>query len=91
MFYQVRVSEEHGFRKFLWWVKGKYENLVADCEMNGQVFCATSSPASSNYALKKISFACKEVCGSKASETLRQNFYVDDMHVNMVDSIWQSS
>ena len=80
MFYQVRVSEEHRrFLKFLWWKDGKYENPVIDCEMNVHVVGATSSPGCSNYALKKLSLDYKEVCGSKASETLCRNFYVDDM------------
>ena len=80
MFYQVRVSEEHRrFLKFLWWKDGKYENPVIDCEMNVHVFRATSSPGCSNYALKKTSLDYKEVCGSKASETLDRNLYVDDM------------
>ena len=47
--------------------------------MNVYVFGATSSPGCSNYALKKTSLDYKEVCGSKAPETLRQNFHVDDM------------
>ena len=80
MFYQVRVSEEHRrFLKFLWWKDGKNENQVIDCEMNVHVFGATSSPGCSNYPLKKASLDYKEVCGSKVSETLSQNFHVDDM------------
>ena len=46
--------------------------------MNVYVFGATSSPGCSNYALKKT-LDYKEVCGSKASETLRLNFCVDDI------------
>ena len=80
MFYKVRVSEEHGrFLKFLWWKDGKYENPVIDCEINVHVFGATSSPECTNYALKKTSLDYKEDCGSNASDTLCQNFYVDDM------------
>ena len=47
--------------------------------MNVHVFGATSSPGCSNYALKKKSLDYQEVWGSKASDTLRCNFYVDDM------------
>ena len=43
------------------------------------IFNGTSSPRCSNYALKKTSLDYKDVWGSKASDTLRQNFYVDDM------------
>ena len=43
------------------------------------VFGATSSHRCSNYALKKTPLDYKEVWGSKASDTLRCNFYVDDM------------
>ena len=79
MFYKVQVSEEHRrFLKSLWWKDGKYKNLVIDCEMNLHVFGATSWLGCSNYDLKKISLNYKEFCGSKASETLHQNFYVDD-------------
>ena len=79
MFYQVRVSEEHRrFPKFLWWKDGKYENAVIDCEMNVHVFGPTSSPGCSNHALKKKSLDYKEIWGSK-TDTLRRNFYVDDM------------
>ena len=79
MFYQVQVSEEHRrFLKFLWWKDGKYKNPVVDCEINVQVFGATSSPGYSNYVLKKTSLDYKEVCGSKVSETLCRNFCVDD-------------
>ena len=80
MFYQVRVSEEHRrYFKFLWWKDGKYENSVTDCEMNVHVFGATSSLECSNYPLKKTSLDYKYVWESKASDTLRQIFYVDDM------------
>ena len=33
----------------------------------------------SNYALKKTPLDCKDVWGSKVSDTLRRNFYVDSM------------
>ena len=47
--------------------------------MNVHVFGATSSPGWSNCALKKKSLEFKEIWGSKGSDTLRWNVYVDDM------------
>ena len=47
--------------------------------MKVHVFGARSSPGGSNYALKKTSLEFKEDWGSKGSDTLRRNIYVDDM------------
>ena len=80
MFYQVMVTEEHRcYLKFLWWKDGNYDNPIIDCQMNVHVFGATSSPGCSNYALKRTSIDYKDVYGFQASETLQQNFYVDDL------------
>ena len=80
MFYEVWVLEDHRwFLELLWWTDGKQENPVIDWETNVHVFGSTSSPGCSNYALKKWSLDYKDVCGSRASETLCWNFYVDDM------------
>ena len=45
--------------------------------MNIHLFGVRSSPGGSDYTLKKTFLDCKEVCGSRASEKLRQNLYVN--------------
>ena len=68
MFYEVWVLEDHRwFLELLWWTDGKQENPVIDWETNVHVFGS------------KWSLDYKDVCGSRASETLCWNFYVDDM------------
>ena len=57
----------------------KLNNPIVDCQMNVHVFGATSSPGCSNYALKKTSVDYKHVYGSEASNTLQQNFYIDNL------------
>ena len=43
------------------------------------VFGGTSSPSCSNYVLKRTSIDGKDQFGKAATETLQDNFYVDDL------------
>ena len=43
------------------------------------VFGGTSSPPCSNYVLKRASINAKDQFGKAATETLQDNFYVDDL------------
>ena len=80
MYYQVLVSDkQRSLLKFLWWPKGDTSNGLKEYEMNAHVFGAISSPSCANYALKKTANENEEKYGSSAANTLRRNFYVDDM------------
>ena len=43
------------------------------------LFGAASSSGCSNYALKRTADDYEEECGAEAADTLRRNFYVDDI------------
>ena len=47
--------------------------------MNVHVFGGASSPSCSNYALRKTAADNENKYRSEVAETLRNNFYVDDM------------
>ena len=47
--------------------------------MNVHVFGGASSPSCSNYALRKTAANNETKYGKEVAETLRNNFYVDDM------------
>ena len=80
MFYQVRVSEQHRrLLKFLWWPNGDYTKELKEYEMCVHVFGAVSSGSCANYALQKTAAENEMEFGSTAADTLRHNFYVDDM------------
>ena len=80
MFYQVYVKDEHrDLLRFLWWEDGNINGNIVDYEMCVHVFGSTSSPSCSNFALKKTSYDYEARYGTKAAETLRNNFYVDDL------------
>ena len=53
--------------------------------MNVHVFGGTSSPSCMNYALRKTAADNDVKYGPKVSETLRNNFYVDDMRKSVAD------
>ena len=48
-------------------------------EMCVHVFVGVSSPSCCNYALRKTASDNQEEYGNDAAETLRRNFYVDDL------------
>ena len=63
---------------FLWWP----ENLnrgPEEYQTQVQIFGATSSPCCSNKALRQTADDNEEKYAKQAAETVRRNFYVDDL------------
>ena len=80
MFYQVFVAGKYrSLLSFLWWENGNCDLSPQTYHMNVHVFGAASPPSCSNYALRKTAADNETKYGTKVSETLRNNFYVDDM------------
>ena len=80
MFYQVKLAERHtDYVRFVWWPNGDTQTELADYKMTVHLFGATSSPGCANFALKKAADDNESLIGSEAADTLRRNFYVDDL------------
>ena len=80
MFYQVRMAENSkDFIRFLWWEHGDYSKPLKDYRMNVHLFGATSSPSCANYALQKTAEDNIEYYSEDACQTIKKNFYVDDL------------
>lgn len=79
MFHQVKVdSDFRNYLRFLWWDNEDLNGDPVDLRMTVNLFGATSSPGCANFALKTTADQFEEVCGSKAADFVRRNFYVDD-------------
>ncbi|XP_044181007.1 uncharacterized protein LOC122962163 [Acropora millepora] len=79
MFHQVRVpAEDCDALRFLWW-SGDLNDEPAEYQMLVYIFGATSSPCCSNKALRQTTDDNEDKYGSEAAETVRRNFYVDDL------------
>ncbi|XP_072020362.1 uncharacterized protein [Amphiura filiformis] len=77
MFNQVKVSEEcRDLLRFLWWPNGDTSKAMKEYRMTTHLFGAVSSPACSNYALRRT--AIDNTCSKPVTETINRNFYVDD-------------
>jgi len=59
---------------------------LADYKMTVHLFGATSSPGCANFALRRAADDNELLIGSEAADTLRRNFYVDDL-LKSVDSV----
>ena len=80
MFFQVKVREEdQSFLRFLWWPDGDMEREAEEYCMTVHLFGAVSSPACANYAIKRTADDNEDEYGTKVADTLRRNFYVDDL------------
>ena len=80
MLYQVKVAENYkSFLRFLWWEDNGINKSIVDHVMCAHVFCGVSSPSCSNHALRKTASDNQEEYGNDAAETLRKNFYIDDL------------
>ena len=80
MFYQVKLPpSDRNYLRFLWWPDGNTNLELQDYEMCVHPFGAASSPSCANFALKRTADDNERQFGSKAADTLRENFYVDDM------------
>ena len=80
MFHQVKVAEKHmRYLRFFWWPGGNLEAEMEEYEMTVHTFGAVSSPSCANYCLKKTACDNEKQFGKEVADTLRRNFYVDDM------------
>ena len=80
MFFQVRVrKEDQSFLRFLWWPDGDLQKEAEEYCMTVHLFGAVSSPACANYAYKRTADDNEDEYGPEAANTLRRNFYVDDV------------
>ena len=80
MFYQVKVKKaDQDFLRFLWWHNGILTKEPEEYCMTVHLFGGGSSPGCSNFALKCTAEDGENEFGVKASETVKKNFYVDDL------------
>ena len=79
MFHQVRVSpEDYDAFRFLWWPENDLDQEPVDYRMEVHLFSATSSPACSNFALRKVAEDNIGEFDEEVVKTVKKNFYVDD-------------
>ena len=87
MFYQVRVPESQlDFLRFVWWPDGNTEVEPDEYQMQVHLFGAISSPSCATFALQKTADDNEIEFGTEAADTLRKNFYVDDL-LKSVESV----
>jgi hypothetical protein len=80
MIFQVRVrKEDQNLLRFLWWPDGNMESKPEEYYMTAHLFGAGSSHACANYALRRTSNDNEAEYGITEADTLRNNFYVDDV------------
>ena len=80
MFFQVLASKEHkSLLCFLWWQDSDLSKKLIDHEMCVHIFGGTSPPSCSNYVLKRTSIDGEDQFWKAVTETLQDNFYVDDL------------
>ncbi|XP_033118272.1 uncharacterized protein LOC117117900 [Anneissia japonica] len=80
MFYQVKVpAEQRDLLRFLWWTKGDFSHQPKIFRMTVHLFGAGSSPSCANYGLQKTATDNKCEVSIKAVETVKRNFYMDDV------------
>ena len=79
MHFQILVADENrSLLAFLWWEDGDMSKEIIDHEMCVHVFGGVSSGVCSNYALR-TAIENEKKYGKDAAETLKNNFYVDDI------------
>ena len=80
MLYQVIVVEKHrSLLSFIWWETGNCNLLPQTYHRDVHVFGGASSPSCSIYALQKTAADNETKYRAEVLETLRNNFFVDDM------------
>ena len=80
MFYQVLIPEsQRSFFRFFWWEDGNLDAELTEYEICVHLFGAVSSGRCANYAHRLTADDCEAQFGPEVSETIRRNFYVDDM------------
>ena len=86
MYCQVLVPEhQRRYIRFLWWPDGNLESRLQEYEMCVHVFGAISSMGCVNYALRQAAADNVDKFGVKAAETLKKDFYVDDLTTSVSD------
>ena len=79
MFMQVHVPEnQRDYLRFLWWPEGDVSAPPKEYRNTRHLFGAKSSPSCANLALHKTA-EDHGVGKQEASDTIRRNFYVDDV------------
>ena len=79
MFHQVKVApEDRDALRFLWWKDHDLNKEVHTYRMAVHLFCATSSPSCSGYALRRAAQDNKDDFMDVTVDTVLKNFYVDD-------------
>ena len=79
MFYQVRVVDaDCTYLRFLWWPDGNLQGELQEYQMVVHLFGAASSPACSNFALRKTAEDNSKHFSEGVVTTVKRNFYVDD-------------
>ena len=80
MYHQVKVPKDQcRFPKFLWWDDSDPDKEIIDYEMKVHVFGGTSSPSSSNFALRSTANDNEQQYGKEITQTLDRSFYVDNL------------
>lgn len=79
MFHQVQVAKEDAnFLRFLWWPNGDLSKELVEHRLLVHIFGAVSSPSCATYALLKTADHNQGKYLEEVTNTIRQNFYVDD-------------
>ena len=83
MFHQVKVRpDDQDSLRFLWW-SGSEDEIPQEYAMTVHIFGAADSPCSANSALLRTAVDNERSFDTATIETLRQNFYVDDLLKSM--------
>ncbi|KAK3738190.1 hypothetical protein QZH41_003086 [Actinostola sp. cb2023] len=86
MFHQIKVRrEDQDSLRFLWWSDSIHEP-PDEYTMNVHVFGATDSPCAANSTLRKTADDNSEAFDSDTVNTVKNNFYVDDVLKSLPNS-----
>ena len=84
MFHQVRVHLRDGDAlRFLWFPHGDLSKDPEEYQMLVHLFGGIWSPCCASYALRKTAVNNADRYGLEVTETVRRNFYVDDLLKSM--------
>ena len=87
MFHQVRVHpKDIDALRFLWFPHGDLRKDPEEYQMLVHLFGGVWSPCCANYALRKTAIDNADRYGLEVRETVRRNFYVDDLLKSMKDA-----
>ena len=86
MFYQVFVADQHrNLLSFLWLENGDINEQPQHYHMNVHIFGGTSLLSCSNYAWQRTAIDHEQKYGKEVADTLRGDFYVDDLLKSVQD------